>query len=140
VVTGTHSSGRTVTTGRRRASLIGRWRIEETDVWGRDDLDLVGPAFIEFGRDNTGSFGFVAVRGWMDCRQTVIDECPAVDFGAHVTHSRMHSAQTLATSMTPLNGFEMSADAALPADTLSVRLRREEHQARNQARSDGRQR
>ena len=77
MVTGAHSSGRTVTTGRRRASLIGRWRIEETDVWDRDALDLVGPAFIGFGRDNTGSFGFIAVRGWMDCRETVIDECPA---------------------------------------------------------------
>ena len=66
VVTGTHSSGRTVTTGRRRTSLIGRWRIEETDDWDRDALDLVGPAFIEFRRDNTGSFGFIAVRaGWI---------------------------------------------------------------------------
>jgi hypothetical protein len=80
MVAGTHLSCRTVTSGRRRASLIGRWRIEETDVWDRNALDLVGPAFIEFGRDNTGSFGFIAVRGWMDCRQSVIDECPAVEF------------------------------------------------------------
>jgi hypothetical protein len=80
MVAGTHLSCRTVTSGRRRASLIGRWRIEETDVWDRNALDLVGPAFIEFGRDNTGSFGFIAVRGWMDCRQSIIDECPAVEF------------------------------------------------------------
>ncbi len=28
--------------------LVGRWRIQEMDVWDGDALDLVGPAFIEF--------------------------------------------------------------------------------------------
>ena len=34
--------------------LIGRWRIEEMDLWDRDALDLVAPAFIEFRSDDTG--------------------------------------------------------------------------------------
>jgi hypothetical protein len=38
------------------------------DLWDRDALDLVAPAFMEFRPDRTGSFGFIAVRGWMDCR------------------------------------------------------------------------
>lgn len=38
------------------------------DLCDREGLDLVAPAFIEFRPDRTGSFGFVAVAGWMDCR------------------------------------------------------------------------
>jgi len=48
--------------------LTGRWRILEMDLWDREDLDLVAPAFIEFRPDRTGSFGFIVVTGWMDCR------------------------------------------------------------------------
>jgi hypothetical protein len=48
--------------------LTGLWRIVEMDLWDRDALDLVAPAFIEFTPDRTGSFGFIAVTGWMDCR------------------------------------------------------------------------
>ena len=56
--------------------LVGRWRIQEMDVWERDALDLVGPAFIEFRAEQTGHFGFIAVEGWMDCREATIDDCP----------------------------------------------------------------
>jgi hypothetical protein len=48
--------------------LTGRWRIVEMDLWDRDAIDLVEPGFIEFAKDGTGQFGFIAVRGWMDCR------------------------------------------------------------------------
>ena len=47
--------------------LIGRWRIVEMDLWGSDIIDLEEPAFIEFRKDGTGPFGFMVVRGWMDC-------------------------------------------------------------------------
>lgn len=40
------------------------------DMWDRDAIDLVEPGFIEFAEDGTGQFGFIAVRGWMDCRCT----------------------------------------------------------------------
>ena len=60
--------------------LIGRWRIEEMDLWDRDALDLVAPAFIEFRSDDTGQFGFIAVRGWMDCREAAIDDRPGLEF------------------------------------------------------------
>ena len=48
--------------------LNGRWRIMEMDLWDQEAIDLVAPGFIEFGDDGTGEFGFIAVRGWMDCR------------------------------------------------------------------------
>ncbi len=32
----------------RDCALIGRWRIVESDLWGADDLDLLGPATITF--------------------------------------------------------------------------------------------
>jgi hypothetical protein len=60
--------------------LVGRWRIVAMDLWDRDALDLVAPAFIEFSPNGAGSFGFIAVVGWMDCRRTEIDGRPGVAF------------------------------------------------------------
>lgn len=60
--------------------LAGRWRILEMDLWDREALDLVSPAFMEFSPDGTGRFGFIAVNGWMDCRQAEIDGRPSVEF------------------------------------------------------------
>jgi hypothetical protein len=65
-------AGRAKETGGDAGELIGRWRILETDLWDRDALDLVAPAFIEFFPDRTGRFGFIAVTGWMDCRSIAI--------------------------------------------------------------------
>ena len=54
-------------------SIAGRWRITEMELWDQEAIDLVEPAFIEFGEDETGDFGFIAVRGWMDCRDAPRD-------------------------------------------------------------------
>jgi hypothetical protein len=59
--------------------LAGRWLIVETDLWDRETIDLVGPGFIEFGKGGTGSFGFIAVQGWMDCRKAEIEGRPGVE-------------------------------------------------------------
>jgi uncharacterized protein YndB with AHSA1/START domain len=48
--------------------LVGGWQIVEMDLWDRDAIDLLGPAFIEFRPDGTGSFRFIAVEGYLDCR------------------------------------------------------------------------
>ncbi len=50
------------------------------DMWDRDAIDLVGPAFIEINPDGTGHFGFIAVDGYLDCRAAERDNCPAVEF------------------------------------------------------------
>jgi len=60
--------------------LTGRWRIVEMDLWDRDAIDLVEPGFIELAADGTGQFGFIAVRGWMDCRTIERDGRTAVEF------------------------------------------------------------
>ena len=60
--------------------MTGRWRIVDMDMWDRDAIDLVEPGFIEFSRDGTGQFGFVAVRGSMDCRITERDGRTVVEF------------------------------------------------------------
>ena len=46
----------------RAMRLTGTWRIVEMDRRDIEAIDLVGPGFIEFGRDRTGHFGFIAVR------------------------------------------------------------------------------
>ncbi len=53
-------------TGPAECQVIGRWRIIEADLWDRDYLDLVEPAFISFGPDGHGGFAFGAVNADMD--------------------------------------------------------------------------
>jgi hypothetical protein len=61
-------------------SLIGSWRITQVDLWDLSDIDLDGPASIEFGADQSGEFHFIAVQGWMDCRYEIVEGRPRVDF------------------------------------------------------------
>ena len=49
------------------------------DLWDREAIDLVGPAFIEFTGEG-GQFRFIAVDGWMDCRHGLRNGRPFVDF------------------------------------------------------------
>jgi hypothetical protein len=42
--------------------LIGRWRIIKADLWDRDYLDLVEPAYLLIGTDGRAEFGFGAVN------------------------------------------------------------------------------
>jgi hypothetical protein len=51
-----------------RRSVIGRWRIVEMELWGRDAMDLVEPAMMEFARNGTGSFHFIVVQADLDYR------------------------------------------------------------------------
>ena len=81
---GDASSGSVGAAGRATVSrddqgLTGRWTIIETELWDREDLDLVAPAFIEFQPDRTGSFGLIAVSGRIDWRSEGIG-CSIVEF------------------------------------------------------------
>lgn len=60
--------------------FVGRWRITEMELWDREDLDLVGPAFIEFDREGLGEFRFIAVQGGLDYRVSDRGGMPAVEF------------------------------------------------------------
>jgi hypothetical protein len=60
--------------------LMGRWRIIGMDLWEQDDIDLVAPGFIEFGRSHRGSLGFIAVQGGIDWRAVLRDGQPGAEF------------------------------------------------------------
>ncbi len=60
--------------------MKGRWRIVEMELWDEDALDLLGPAFIEIGPRDDGSFRFIAVEGWMDIRRVQRDGHPGIEF------------------------------------------------------------
>jgi len=60
--------------------IAGRWRITEAQLWDHDALNLVAPAFIEFAEDGSGSFGFIAVQGEMDCREMERDGQQGAEF------------------------------------------------------------
>lgn len=47
--------------------LIGKWRIFEADLWDRDHLDLVEPAYISFADDGHGEIAFGALNAGLDC-------------------------------------------------------------------------
>jgi hypothetical protein len=40
--------------GGRAMGLAGKWRITQMDLWDREAIDLVGPAFIELGKGQSG--------------------------------------------------------------------------------------
>ncbi len=48
--------------------FLGRWRIEEMEVWDRDALDLVVPAHITLDTDGLGSIQFIAIEAGVDYR------------------------------------------------------------------------
>ncbi len=50
------------------------------DLWDREFIDLLGPAFVQFGIDRTGRFRFIAVEGWMDSRHAQRDGRACVEF------------------------------------------------------------
>lgn len=60
--------------------LTGRWRIIAMELWDTVAIDLVGPGFIEFDRHRSGRFGFIAVKGQLDCRDVVRDGRSGVEF------------------------------------------------------------
>lgn len=46
--------------------LLGKWRITEMELWGRDFLDLVEPAYLSFDKQGGGEFVFGCVYGSLD--------------------------------------------------------------------------
>jgi hypothetical protein len=47
--------------------LKGKWRIVEMELWGKDHLDLVGPAHIALDGKGHGELGFGALVATLDC-------------------------------------------------------------------------
>ena len=64
----------------KRARLTVLYRIVEMAQWDEDFVDLVTKAYLKINADGSGRFQFGAVEGSMDCRSTVRDGKPAIDF------------------------------------------------------------
>ena len=60
--------------------FLGRWRIVEMEQWNREYIDLVVPGYIEFDKDNLGSFQFGTVQGDLDCRLESVGVGERVEF------------------------------------------------------------
>lgn len=48
-------------------ALVGKWRLLEADLWDADYLNMSGPAFIEFKRDERGEIRFGCVMATLEC-------------------------------------------------------------------------
>jgi len=65
----------------RRESLIeGRWRIVETELWDREALDLVVPAYISFDRKGLGEMQLIAIGASIDYRVEQRGDAPVLEF------------------------------------------------------------
>jgi hypothetical protein len=70
--------------------LIGRWRIVEADLWDRDYLDLVEPAYVTFGKDGRGEFAFGAMNATLEleyARRLIFFSWAGCDEGDEMTGS-----------------------------------------------------
>jgi hypothetical protein len=70
--------------------LIGRWRIVEADLWDRDYLDLVEPAYVTFNKSGRGEFAFGVVNATMEleyARRIVLFTWIGFDEGDEVSGS-----------------------------------------------------
>ena len=71
-------SRRSKTGKRRPRSMLGTWRIRQTELWDREALDHVEPAFVRFEPGHLGELAMIAVRADVDFR--VEDSPPRVEF------------------------------------------------------------
>ena len=70
--------------------LIGRWRIVRADLWDRDYLDLVEPAYMTFNKNGRGEFAFGVVNATMEleyARRFVFFNWAGFDEGDEVSGS-----------------------------------------------------
>jgi hypothetical protein len=65
---------------RQPSQISGRWRIIEIAEFDEDYLNEEEQAFIRFDKGGRGEFHFGYVHGHMDCRSTLRDGKPAVEW------------------------------------------------------------
>jgi len=65
---------------RRDSSIAGRWRIVETELWDREALDLVVPAYISFDRHGLGEMQLIAIGASIDYRVEQRDDAMVLEF------------------------------------------------------------
>lgn len=63
-----------------KPSLLGAWRIVETELWDLDDLDLMEPAHVTLKPKGHGRLGLLAIEAELDYRVVQREGLPAVEF------------------------------------------------------------
>lgn len=63
-----------------REAFVGRWRITSVKGWETADVDLLGPAYVEFARRSRGDFQFSAMTGEIDYRISGADDGPTIEW------------------------------------------------------------
>lgn len=63
-----------------RSPFAGRWRIDSMSAWDKDFVDEEEEGYFEFNNKGSGQFHFGYVHGHMDCRLTMRDGQPAVEW------------------------------------------------------------
>jgi len=69
-----------LTVNKLRETFIGRWGITSVKGWDTSDIDLLGPAYVEFGRRNDGEFRLSAVTGSIDYRVSLENDGPVIEW------------------------------------------------------------
>ena len=63
-----------------KKTYIGKWRIEDMELWDRDFIDLIAPGHLMVKKDGMGSLQFGAVEAQLDCRAEVVGGVERLDF------------------------------------------------------------
>jgi hypothetical protein len=69
-----------MTSSSARKLFEGKWSIVEMELWDREALDLVVPAYFSFEPDRMGEFRMIAVSGAIDWQHSTREGKPAVEF------------------------------------------------------------
>jgi hypothetical protein len=104
--------------------FLGSWRILEMELWERDDIDMLRLGYIQFNRDGTGEFGFMAVQGEMDCRVGERDGRPIVEFSWSGCEEMEQSAVEDGTLMTDCAAGSSFISATTPPLPLASKARK----------------
>lgn len=60
--------------------FLGNWRIIETELWEREDLNMVAPATLSLNPKGVGQIAFIAIEAQLDYRVVMRDGLPGVEF------------------------------------------------------------
>ena len=63
-----------------KSPFAGRWRITSMSAWEQDFIDEEEEGYVEFDAKGNGEFHFGYVHGHMDCKLTIRDGEPAVEW------------------------------------------------------------
>ena len=68
------------TGGRAKQTLLGTWRLVETELWDLDDLDLIEQAYLMLEPRGHGRLGLLAIEATLDYRVVRREGLPAIAF------------------------------------------------------------